>query len=344
MASDDLLEFNPSILSKGGGFINLGATCYFNSLLQCLLSCTSIHETLRNIKDLPHVKNNRLAMNMLHLCDTAQSGGNIREMCIPIWRDIIRISQGQNNRVKMDSGQQDVHEGLMMFLDAMETIPEVRRLFEHRHRIEIRCGECERIVVDKRENNLVFEVQQDLKTEQSEQFKDLDEFYGTSMQLNDFLRKQNSYVDQHHKCPKCEKKCEKFKTTTLTMIPEILPVVIKRYGPRRSITNFPNELVFSAKGGGQKLVYQLVAQSEHSGSTMGGHYWAVCRRADGWKYLNDSSVSAGMPGPTVNSYVLFYHYMRTEQVAAAPAPAPAPAGAVDSAAASAPAPMSDIAE
>lgn len=303
----DLITYEEKHVPDGQGFVNLGATCYFNSLLQCLLSCPSIYQTLDSIRDKEHVKQNRLAQNLLKLWDSALKGEPIYNLCVPIWRDIIAISQRQNNRVRMNSGQQDAHEGLMMFLDAMETIPEVRRLFEHRHRIQVFCDLCKECVIDKKETNLVFEAQQDLKTEQLEKFKDIDEFYNTNMSLNDFLRKQNGYIDENHLCEKCGKKCEKFKTTTLTMIPEILPVVFKKY-THKSITPFPATLEFVSKGSQTKLIYKLVAQSEHSGTMMGGHYWAVGLRKSGWQTLNDSSVSQGRAGPTLSTYMVFYHY------------------------------------
>ncbi len=304
----DLIAYEEKYVPEGQGFVNLGATCYFNSLLQCLISCPSIYQTLNNIRDKEHVKQNRLAQNLLKLWDTALAGQPIYNLCVPIWQDIITISQSQNNRIKMNSGQQDAHEGLMMFLDAMETIPEVRRLFEHRHRIQVLCDICKKFVIDKKESNLVFEAQQDLKTEQLERFKDVDEFYNSSMSLNDFLRKQNGYVDENHLCEHCQKKCEKFKTTSLTMIPEILPVVFKKY-THKSITPFPATLEFVAKGSDRKLIYKLVAQSEHSGTMMGGHYWAVCQRRSKWQVLNDSSVADGRAGPTMSTYMVFYHYM-----------------------------------
>jgi ubiquitin C-terminal hydrolase len=304
----DLVKYNKEYLPKGQGLINLGATCYFNSLLQCLLSCTSIFEVLTNIKDEEHVKNNSLAKHLLMLWESALRGENIYNICIPVWRDIISISQRQNNRVKMDSGQQDAHEGLMMFLDAMETIPEIRRLFMHRHLIQIFCDKCNDFVVEKKETNYVFEAQPDLKTEQVEKFKSVDEYYNTSMPLNEFLRKQNGYIDADFKCPKCQNLGEKLKITTLIMAPEILPVVFKKYR-QKVVTPFPAKLEFFAKGGNKKYIYKLVAQSEHSGSMAGGHYWAICDRKDGWKVLNDSRVENHSAGPTENTYIIFYNYV-----------------------------------
>jgi ubiquitin C-terminal hydrolase len=201
----------------------------------------------------------------------------------------------------------------MMFFDAMEHIPEVRRLFEHRHSIAAQCSNCKETVINRREVNCVFEVQQDLKMAQLEKFKDIDKFYNTPMHLNQFLKQQNSYLDAAHLCDKCGKKCEKFKVTLLVMVPEILPVMFKKYR-NKELTPFPAKLEFMCRNGREKYIYGLVAQIEHSGSMEGGHYWAICLRKSGWFNLNDSSVSSSEPGPTVNTYMVFYHYMGTERI------------------------------
>lgn len=242
-------------------------------------------------------------MNLVQKIDNRLSPDD----CIPVWKAMIRAASERSDIVRMSNGQQDAHEGLMIILDQLDNLPEIKRLFEYRQRIMIYCNECKEYTVDHYEQNTVFEVQPDLRNEQLYEFKDMDSQYNRTMDLNDFLIKQNSYVDKDFRCPKCQLTGYKFKTVVLTMIPEILVVLIKKYN-NKQLTNFPLELTFNAKNN-NILKYKLVAQSEHSGNMSGGHYWAICLRRDNqWYQLNDQGVSLGQPGPTANTYILFYHY------------------------------------
>ena len=298
----DLTSYNINYVPNGHGLINIGNTCYFNSFIQCLLSCPSIYEALNKNRN----KLNSLTKKLLNLWDKSLNNENVYSDAIPVWEEIIRISQKQKNKVRMDSGQQDSHEALMMFLDAIENIPMLRILFDHRHRIIIDCDQCNKTVVDKKENNAVFEVQSDLKTEQVEKFKDIDPYFNKAMELNDFLKKQYGYVDENFICPNCKQKGEKIKKTILTMVPEILPIVIKKY-KSKTVMPFPEKIYFVSKNN-TVYNYELVAQSEHSGGMGGGHYWAVCKRKNGWFELNDMGVRKSESGPTQYTYLLFYHF------------------------------------
>ena len=304
----DLIPYDSAYIPKGNGFVNLGATCYFNSLMQGLLSCSSIYQVLAKIRNTKPVKSNPTLMKLIKLWDSAMAGeSRVGDLCVPIWRDIIAISQRQQTSIKMDEGQQDAHEGLMMFLDIIDDIPELRRLFEHRYRTKVYCDTCEKYIICKYEENLTFEVQASLTNEQLAEFKHKDKFYGSKLNLNDFLMKQNEYIDADHVCSTCGAKCAKFKTNDLVMVPEILPIIFKKY-KSKELTAFSEYLEFPSVTNNKKFVYKLVAQVEHSGGMHGGHYWAIGLRRDSWKTLNDCSVSAGQPGPTPNTYMVFYHF------------------------------------
>ena len=313
----ELIPYNPAYTIHPNGFPNFGNSCFFNSLLQCLLSCTSIFEVIEKNQNIDNIKDNPLAKNLMDLYRANLNHENLHPHCINVWRSILGIAAARRDTIKFEPGMQhDAHEGLMLFLGVLDTMPALKILFEHRHRKQIVCNECKELIVNRTDTNLVFEVQPDLKTEQREQFKDIDEFYNTSMPLGVFLRKQNGFVEDFI-CPKCKSSKPKFQTVTLTMIPEILPITLKKY--REKIpTPFPATLKFITKSGTEQLVYRLIAQSEHMGSMSGGHYWALCLRKENghlkWKKLNDESVSDGKPGPTNNSYVIFYHYIGVEPI------------------------------
>lgn len=303
---EELTPYDEQYLVKGSGFVNLGATCYFNSMLQCLLSCPVVFQKLTENKSSDCVQKNPLAKNLLELYEAMQRGESTESHALPIWRSIVGISQSKNNKIKMDFGQQDAHEGFMMLMDVFDTVPFLKRLFEYRHRIRITCDSCQKVVSDTSREDTTFEVQAGLRTEQHEKFREVDTTYGKSLPLSEFLLRQNGYVDGDYRCPECSSIGVKYKETKLTMVPEILAIAIKRY-KSHEMTMFPETLEVPRLGG-SKMVYKLVAQSEHSGSMSGGHYWAIAKRADGWKNLNDTHTSDATPGPTANTYMLFYNY------------------------------------
>jgi ubiquitin C-terminal hydrolase len=215
---------------------------------------------------------------------------------------------------EFDIGQQCAREGYHYLMESLEDFEGIQNLFLHRYQTILYCFDCKGWVSKVECNYSLFEVQANLKTEQLERFKHIDE---SSMDMNQFLSRQDGYVDKDYRCPNCRVASEKYRRTVLVMAPEILVVMAKKYTPEQKLdiyTDFPKTLTF--KGRDQKkdklfpMRYEAVAQIEHIGDLNGGHYWAICRRNDGWYNINDTNVSKSEFKPTKNTYIVMYHIMR----------------------------------
>ncbi|KAJ7990285.1 hypothetical protein DPEC_G00298730 [Dallia pectoralis] len=125
--------------------------------------------------------------------------------------------------------------------------------------------------------------------------------------------------DEKPTCYRCKARRRCTKKFTVQRFPRILVLHLKRFSEARrtsklsTFVNFPLEkldLREFASENSINAVYDLYAVSNHSGTTMGGHYTAYCRSpASGeWYTFNDSRVTP-MSSSQVRSsdaYVLFY--------------------------------------
>lgn len=303
-----LIKYNKDIAIKPFGLNNLGFTCYFNALLQSILSCTSLIELLMgNINRYNSNKVTKLLIELIQNVNNSQL--NVQHYSIKIWKAVMESIS--NNSFK--NGQQDSSECLHYFLDSIDEFKEIQRLFLHRYINKIFCFDCSKWVSKKESMCNIFEVQPDLKTEQLSKFKNVDKkinmrISDTSNGLSDFLYKQVGYIDKDFECPNCKIRSEKYNIINLTMAPEILIVLSKKYNSKSKLntfTEFTQFIEFNGTNGALK--YEAVSQIEHSGGMNGGHYWCVSKRNDGWYYLNDSSYVKKEFSVTNNTYIVFYH-------------------------------------
>ena len=319
----DMKKYDIAFVHMPFGFVNLGATCYFNALLQSIISCPAFEKVLIANRDVDEYKKNPVVQTMLTMYDMlAQNsvGGdneqNLKNIAPMVWKSVFDKAMTRKDNVKFTPGQECVREGFHLFLESLDGLDEIQNLFLHRYQTLIFCQDCDDWVVDKECEYTMFEVQSNLTSPQLPRFRNIDPNYEKVRPLDQFLMKQNNYVDKFHKCPKCGKLDERFQTTRLIMIPEILVVLSKKYdmgGRCKSydVTDFPEVMRFNGKdddGKSVPMVYQAVSRIEHIGSMSGGHYNCHALRNDKkWYLLDDSIVSEGLFKSTSNTYMVFYH-------------------------------------
>ena len=307
------------------GFMNLGNTCYFNSLIQGIISCPSFTQILAENKEVDKYKKNPVAAHLITMIEImnnesiseSDKAKFFLDLGPTLWKLVFAKAILRKDNKKFTKGQECAGEGFHLFLDSLDELSEIQNLFIHRYQTLIFCQDCNKWVVNKECEYSIFEVQPSMISPQHPRFQHIDPYYNLKRPLEEFIKKQNSYVDSDFKCPDCKKNQTMFQTTRLMMVPEILVVLSKKYdntgrSKTTTITEFPSDLNFAGKGNENESVdmkYKAVAQIEHIGRMDGGHYICNALRKDGnWYKLNDSSVSKCEFKPTSNTYMVFYHF------------------------------------
>lgn len=316
-----LIAYNNESGILPSGFINLGATCYFNALLQSILSCTSFIDIIFNEREtfnhnsitrliINYIENNR-DYERLSRKGNSETKLNIlknklNNFAPVIWKEMITVLCKKKNIQEQTfmQGQQCAGEGFYYLLESMEMFPIIQKLFLHRYKSLIHCFECKKWISDVESLYSLFDVEANLNSEQLDKFN---KYHINSENMNEFISKHSSYVEGF-KCNTCKKKDDKFKLNVLVMVPEILVVMSKKYTKEKKLdihTEFPKQMIFN--GTKNKMTYEAVAQIEHEGGKNGGHYWAIVKRKNGWFKINDMLVSPAEFQPTKNTYIVFYH-------------------------------------
>jgi ubiquitin C-terminal hydrolase len=325
----DLKNYEPRLVPEPNGFRNPGSSCYFNVVLQSIISCPSFAQVLIKNRDANEYKANPVVGYLLIMYDLIfkadpdvgdhQRANLLDEIAVYIWKAVFDKAIMREDSVKFTKGQECAREGFHLLLESLDGLKEIETLFLHRYQTLIFCPDCDEWVVDAKCEYTVFEVQPSLTSPQLPIFASIDPNYRKRQPMDQFLKKQNSYVDRDFKCPKCKKPGPMFQTTRLIMIPEILVVMSKKYaGMQKShdVTAFPEIMMFDGKDPDATesnpeiipMVYQAVSRIEHMGGMHGGHYNCHAMRAGRkWFRLDDSQIADGGFASTPNTYMVFYH-------------------------------------
>lgn len=229
------------------------SVCYFNSMIQALMSCTSF-----NIK-LMEQNNSAMIQEYLRLCmefDDPKTKA-IRIDSAKKLLDLV-ITARIGNSINLRPGEQeDMHEGMVIFLELLGD--RISSLFKIKHRITITCPGCN---ASHQNINTAFEcgiIIDGPKTKKEME----DMILGQRESLNDY------------RCEKCSHMGVERKTT-ISRLSDIIVVILNKSRP--GIKYFSPQLSFYSEPLARTLEYSVVAQVEHMGDTRGGHYRVLAKR------------------------------------------------------------------
>jgi ubiquitin C-terminal hydrolase len=289
-------SLNNDFLVNPIGLNNSGVICHFNSLLQMLLSCSSILETITELQpnneefdelfsDLTLSKS-KPKLNKLLITYKQYNDATWSSQMITALVSVLRKTKQLN---RFGSSQESASEGLVLLLDAMDNTA-IYKLFLHRYSYTIKC-DCG-YILETSDKAVHFECFNDIKFNTSEEF------------ARYLLKHESEVVD--YVCDKCKLKQTITRVHKLKMLPEILILLFNKY-TKKELIWYPTELLFPSKAL-TPLRYKLVGQIEHYGGLHGGHYTAFGLRKDNKFYhFNDSSVQECIPQCTPNTYLVAYN-------------------------------------
>lgn len=288
MSTRKLIKYDEKYVSTIFALNNNGVLCYLNSLIQSLLSCPTFNFRLLKNKDkyagTPHPANEYINLYEKH------TNGKINQIddAYAILRELysFRKSLGSDHLLSL-SRQEDIHEGLILFLDTLSTTTlsnhnlSVDMLFHNRYKCEINCRKCgdKRIPGDKN-----YEEPPEVVIDLSEESPSIQNITSKESMENHILR--NIQIPRDYKCEKCGAQ-NTFNPTTgkidnniyqmynLVRLSEIVVLLFKKYKKKHQIY-FPQTMEFKSTSG--ILKYKIVAQVEHYGNMFGGHYITKCLR------------------------------------------------------------------
>ena len=143
-----LVKYNTNMELSPFGFNNLGATCYFNAMLQSLLSCTSFTQELLQHKESEEYDKNPVTKKLIELIELALSLKDIEKNTTEknktekksasvrsllgqytpsVWKEMVMFLCKKNkmNIGEFMVGQQCAREGFHCLMDAMENFDSI---------------------------------------------------------------------------------------------------------------------------------------------------------------------------------------------------------------------------
>jgi len=285
-----LQKFIPECSLTPRGLENAsGMHCYWNSVLQALMSTTAFTQLILKLDTLPEIHNSSFVSLFAKFIREELTNMELFEKYILA---LYTIGKDKQQLQELISDQQCVSETLSYILEIFEKCRPIVHLFQHRYFQSLICFECKHLSNSKA-TNIVFEISPDQQVPES---------------LLELVEEIHDY-----KCEKCGVANTKQKINKLVMIPEVISIVIKKYiwehgtGKKTNDSTVLPEFITI-----DKFNYRAVAYINHYGEINSGHYITTALRQNNselmWFRLNDNVITMAQYAPGPNTYMIVYNY------------------------------------
>ena len=294
------------------GFLNLGNTCYFNSVLQCFVNDKLFQKTCDSFNDdTEFVTEIQSLLSRIHFEEPENNMSfkcNISSLC-KHFPDFKRFQQ------------HDAHEFLILFIDKLisnyaykETGKEPEKdswkqlmnkspfsnIYHGQTVNKILCTKCNKqkyVFEEFNTINLTVHNHTDLR-------ESFDNYLKTEI---------HDDPDNLYFCETCNTNTITHKKLYLNMLPKRLIIVLKRYNAIskiNSLVNYEYSLLIKETSTNDVKRYKLHAVIHHLGNLTDGHYTCSVLINDNWFFIDDELIQLDENIKCdVNAYILIYHEM-----------------------------------
>jgi len=327
------------------GLQNDASVCYFNSLLQCILSLSDLSEEILQydkekllkrkklysyyyfrfieeiLKNHSLIKKNKYVFNpvelkrhFLQMSPFSTSGiGHQQDADEFLISFFDNIHEELKSKMKLHPrliGVGKEHKNFNEYLSIYKNeYSPIMRLFNIQETIKMLCDSCKSV---KTRYELQLRISVDIPS--------------IRCSLNDCLSSvyRRPELLEGYKCDSCSEVSTTYKMTTLSIIPKYLIITLKRFSSMRGLRStievpeklnldkyiyevHHNILKMLDENKYQSLDYKLIGGVFHIGNMNGGHYISVVKRGNNWIKCNDEDVDAMERKPDFSkAYILFY--------------------------------------
>ena len=279
---------------------NLGQTCYFNCIVQCLFHCPLVKNIIENLPQ--HVLSVAVLRQLQLLFNRMASRRNLTYVspsrCFSAAMKIPECSRAHMNK----DDQEDANEFFLMLVEYLDQeFQLLANLFQGTLRSTVSCQRCFRSYIKVQSFKLL-----------SLSFPD------NVHQTHDIYDLMDDYVTPElisgYNCNSCAGRYPAEKTLNILSTPKVLTVQLKRFSglqKNKDHVRFPSQLrvKYVSADNDEFHFYRITGVVVHQGTTIRvGHYVAYVLAGDQWLEANDQSIRevSWEYVSTKQVYLLFY--------------------------------------